>query len=88
MNEQQRTMLRRSGKQLFMDEMDQLTTREAGHAGLAESGNVGHSKPLSTCELLGGRTLRTPRDTGCDLLTREGSSRAAGLLRDDCPTVG
>ena len=42
---------------------------------------------LSTCELLGGRTLRISRDTGCDLLTREGSSSAAGLLTDNCPTV-
>ena len=30
MSEQQRAMLRQSGKQLFMDEIDQLTTRKAG----------------------------------------------------------
>ena len=41
MNEQQRMMLRKSGKQLFMDEIDQLTTSEAGHTDLAEIGNVG-----------------------------------------------
>ena len=40
MNEQQRTMLRKSGKQFFMDETDQLTTSEAGHTDLAEIGNV------------------------------------------------
>ena len=56
-----------------MDEVDQLTTSEAGHTDLAEIGNVGQSELLSTCELLGGRTLRISRDTGCDLLTREGS---------------
>ena len=42
---------------------------------------------MSTCELLGGRTLQISRDTGCDLLIKEGSSRAAGLLRDNDPTV-
>ena len=81
MNEQQRSVLRKSGKQLFMGEIDQLTTGVARHADLAETGNVG----LSTCELLGGRTLRISRDTGCHLLTREGSSGAARLLRDNCP---
>ena len=55
---EQRTMLRKSGKQLFMDEIDQLTTSGPGHTDLAEIGNVGHSELLSTCELLGGRTLR------------------------------
>ena len=40
MNEQQRTMLRKSGKQFFIDETDQLTTSEAGHTDLAEIGNV------------------------------------------------
>ena len=35
MNEQQRAMLRKSGTQLFMDEIDQLTS-EAGHIDLAE----------------------------------------------------
>ena len=88
MNEQQRVMLVKSGEQLFMDEIDQLTTGAAGHADLAEIGNAGKSDLLFTCELLGGRTLRTSRHTGCDLLTREGSSGAAGLLRDNCPTVG
>ena len=87
MNEQQRAMLRKSGQQLFMNEVDQLTTNEAGHTDLAKIGNVGHSELLSTCELLGGRTLRVSRHTGCDLLTRDGSSGAAGLLRDSCPTV-
>ena len=53
MNEQQRAMLRKNGKQLF--KIDQLTTSEAGHADLAEIGNVGQSEILSTCELLGGR---------------------------------
>ena len=80
-------MLRKSGKQLFMDEFDQLTTSEAGHTDLAEIRNFGQSALLSTFELLGGRTLQISRDTGCDLLTREGSCRAAGLLRDNCPTV-
>ena len=84
---EQRTMLRKSGKQLFMDEIDQLTTSGPGHTDLAEIGNVGQSELLSTCELLGGGTLRISRDTGCDLLTREGSSRATGLLRDNCPRV-
>ena len=56
-NEQQRTMLRKSGKQLFMDETDQLTTNESGHTDLVEIGNVGQSELLSTCELLGGKTL-------------------------------
>ena len=36
MNEEQRTMLRKSGKQLFMDEVDQLRTSEAEHADLAD----------------------------------------------------
>ena len=36
MNEQQRAMLLKSGKQLFMDEYDQLTTGEAGRTDLAE----------------------------------------------------
>ena len=67
--------------------IDQLTTCDAGHTDLAEIGNVGQSELLFTCELLGGRTLRISRDTGCDLLTREGSSRAALLLTDNCPTV-
>ena len=58
MNEQQRTMLRKSGKQLFMDEIDQLTTNEAGHTDVAEIGILGQSELSSTCELLGGRTLR------------------------------
>ena len=40
MNEQQRAMLRKSGKQLFMDEIDQLTTSDDGHTDLAEVGNV------------------------------------------------
>ena len=87
MNEQQRTTLRKSGKQLFVDESDQLTTSEAGHTDLAEIGNVGEGELLSACELLGGRTLRISRDTGCDLLTREVSSGAASLLTDNCPTV-
>ena len=84
-NEQQRAMLRKSGKQLFVDETDQLTTNEARHTDLAETGNVGQSELLSTSELLGGRTQRISRDTGCDLLTREESSRAAGLLTDNLP---
>ena len=46
----------------------------------------GQSEHLSTCGLLGGRTLRISRDTFCDL-TREVSSREAGLLTDNCPTV-
>ena len=45
--------MRKSGKQLFMDEINQLTTSEAGHIDLAEIGNVGQSELLSTCELLG-----------------------------------
>ena len=40
MNAQHRTMLRKSGKQLFMNEVDQLRTHEAGHIDLAEIGNV------------------------------------------------
>ena len=87
MSVQQRATLLKSGKQLSIDEIDQLTTGEAGHTDLAEIGNVGQIELLSTSELLGGRTLRISRDTGCDLLTRERSSRAAGLLRDNCPTV-
>ena len=87
MNEQQRAILRKSGKQLFMDKYGQLTTGEAGRTDLAEIGKVRQSVLLSTCELLGGRTLQISRDTGCDLLTREGSSRAAGLLRDNCSTI-
>ena len=83
MNEQQRTMLRKGGKQLCMGEIDQLTTNEDGHTDLAEIGNVGQSEPLSTCELLRGRTLRISRDTRCDMLKREGSSGAFGLLRHD-----
>ena len=79
LNEQQRAMLRKSEHQLFM-EIDQLTTNEAGHTDLAEIGNVDQSEPLSACELLGGHS-------GCDLLTREGSSGTAGLLRDNSPTV-
>ena len=86
-DDQQRAMLRKSAKQLFMDEIDQLTTNEAGHTDLAEIGSMGQSELLSTCELLGGRTLQISRDTGCDLLTREGRSRAVDLLRDHCPTV-
>ena len=41
-------MLRKSGQLLFNDEVDQLTTSEAGHADLAEIGNVGQSEHLST----------------------------------------
>ena len=74
-------MLRKSGEQLFMDEIDRLTTNEARHTDLAEIGNVGQSEVLSTCELLGGRTLQISPDTGCDLLTREGSSRAQTTVR-------
>ena len=48
---------------------------------------MGEGELLSACELLGGRTLRISRDTGCDLLTREVSSGAASLLTDNCPTV-
>ena len=55
MNERQRAMLRKSGKQLFMDEID-LTTNEAGHTDLAEIGKVGQSELLSTRGLPGGRT--------------------------------
>ena len=69
-----------------MDEIAQLTS-EAGHPDLAEIGNVGHSELLSTCELIGGRTLRISRGTVCNLLIGEGSSWAAGLLTDNCPTV-
>ena len=68
MNEQQRAMLRKSGKQLFMDDIDHLTKSEARHIDLAEIGIVGQSELLSTCELLGRRTLRISQDTGCDLL--------------------
>ena len=56
-------MLRKSGKQLFMDEIDQLTTNEARHTDLAEIANEGQNELLPTCELLGGRTLRCSRDT-------------------------
>ena len=70
-----------------MDEYEQLTTSEVERTDLAEIGNAGHNALLSTCELLGGRTLQISRDTGCDLLTRERSSRKAGLLRDNGPTV-
>ena len=49
-----------------MDKIDQLTTSDAGHADLPEIGNVGQSELLSTCELLGGRTLRISRGAGCD----------------------
>ena len=70
-----------------MDEIDQLTTGEARHTDLAEIGNVGQSELLSTCELHRGRPLRISRDKGCDLLSRKGSSRAVGLLTDNCPTV-
>ena len=38
--------------------------------------------------MLGGRTLRISREEECDLLTSEGSARAAELLRDNCPTAG
>ena len=41
-----------------MDEIHLLTTSEAGHTDLAEIGNLGQSELLSTCELLGGQTLR------------------------------
>ena len=44
MTEQQRAMLWKSGQPLFMDEVDQLTTREAGYTDLAEVGNVGHKR--------------------------------------------
>ena len=48
MSEQQRAMLRKSGKQLSVDEIDQLTTCQARHAhtDLPEIGNVGQSKAL------------------------------------------
>ena len=75
-----------SGKQLSMDEYE-LTTSDVERTDLAEIGNAGQNALLSVCELLGGRTLQISRDTGCDLLTRERSSRAAGLLRDNGPTV-
>ena len=77
-------MRRKSGRQLSMDEVDQLTTSEAGHTDLAEIGNMGQSELLSTCKLLG--TLRISRGSGCELLTRKGSSRTADLLRENCPT--
>ena len=62
MNEQQRTMLRKTGGQYLMDEIDQLTTSEARHTDLAE---IGH------CDWRTNTAILT-RDTGCDLLTREG----------------
>ena len=43
MNEQQRSMMGKIGKQLFMDETDQLTPNEAGHTDLAGIGNVGRA---------------------------------------------
>ena len=70
-----------------MDEYEQLTASEAERTDLAEIGNAGQSSLLSMCELFGGRSLQVSRDTGCDLLTHEGSSGAARLLRDNCPTV-
>ena len=53
MDERQRAVLRKSGKQLFIDEIDELTTGAVGHRHLAEIGNVGRSELFSTCELLG-----------------------------------
>ena len=55
LNEQQRATLWKNGKQLFVDEVDQLTTNEAGHTDLAGICNVGQSELLSTCKLAGRR---------------------------------
>ena len=44
MNEQERSMLRKSEKQLFIDEIDQLTTSEDGRVDLAEIGHWGRTE--------------------------------------------
>ena len=80
-------MLRKSGKQLFMDEFDQLTTSEAGHTDLAEIVNVGTKRAFVHSSAAWRTNTANCTRTGCDLLTCEGSSRAADLLRDNCPTV-
>ena len=77
MNEQQRAMLQKSGKQLLMDIRiwPRLATWDK-------------SELLSTCGLLGGRILRIPRHTGCDLLTRgecQGSGSAHRRVPDSLP---
>ena len=74
MNEQQRAMLQKSGKQLLMDIRiwPRLATWDK-------------SELLSTCGLLGGRILRISRHTGCDLLTRgecQGSESAHRRVPD------
>ena len=80
MNEQQRTILRKSGKNSSRTRLISCRQVKPDIQILAEIGNVGESE-------LGGRTLRVSRDTGCDLLTRKRSPGAAGLLRENCPTV-
>ena len=70
--------LRKSGKQLFMDEIDQLTMAKV-HQILAETGATGGSEALSTREALGGQTLR---GTDRDLLTRAGRVPAVRLLEE------
>ena len=55
LNERQRALLQKSAKQLFMDGIDRLTTKQAGHVNLADIGCVGQSELLSTCEVLGGQ---------------------------------
>ena len=86
-NEWERALLRKSAKQLFMGEIEELTTQQAGHIDLEEIGSAGQSELLSFCELLGGRTLGHSRETECDMLTSEGSARAASLLRDTCLAI-
>ena len=51
MNEQQRSVLRRSHRELFMDEICQLTTGAAGHVDLAEIGNMGLSEIFFACDV-------------------------------------
>ena len=54
---------------------------------LREIGAYGRSEPKATCEALGGKGLRVSRETGCDLLTCEGNSRATQSIKKSCPTV-
>ena len=70
LNGQQLALLKTSGLQPFMDEVNQLTDAF-----------------LNTCEALGRQTLPVSRETGCDQMTPEGSSGAARVLEENCPTV-
>ena len=86
MNEQQRTMLRKSGKQLFVEEVDQLTTKRSWtYRSGWRSETWAKASFVSTCELLGGGSLRSSQYTGCDLLTHEGSSRDSWSAQRQLP---